>query len=237
MMNKKLEGTGVAIVTPFAENGSVDYSGLENLVRHLIDNGIDYLVVQGTTGESATLTKEEKKEVLSCVQDVNEGRLPLVLGIGGNNTAAVTDDLGHFDLSAVDAILSVSPYYNKPTQEGIFRHYRTLAECSPLPLLLYNVPGRTASNISAETTLRLAEACPNIVAVKEASGDLEQIGRIIGNCPKDFLVISGDDALTLPMLSIGGRGVISVLANVLPGQFSDMVRSALQGDFASARET
>lgn len=233
---EKFKGTGVAIVTPFNEDKSVDYNSLEKLVEHLIANGIDYLVVQGTTGESVTLTKEEKVETLAFIQKVNNGRLPIVLGIGGNCTATVVDAFQSTDLTGVEAILSVSPYYNKPTQEGIYQHYKAIAEISSLPIILYNVPGRTASNILPETTLRLARDFDNIVAVKEASGSLEQCMEIINNKPEGFLVISGDDALTLPMIASGGDGVISVLANAFPKGFSTMVNSALNSDMKEAKK-
>jgi len=231
----KLKGTGVAIVTPFKLDKSVDYSALEKLVNHLIDGGIDYLVVMGTTGESVTLSVSEKKEILDFVVKINNKRLPIVLGIGGNCTATVVDLFKTTDLSDVDAILSVSPYYNKPTQEGIYQHYKALAEVTDKPIILYNVPGRTASNIAAKTTLRLANDFKNIVAVKEASGSLEQCMEIINNKPEGFLVISGDDALTLPMIACGGNGVISVLANAYPKGFSDMVSAALANDLVTAR--
>lgn len=231
----KLKGTGVAIVTPFKSDKSIDYTALEKLVNHLIDGGIDYLVVMGTTGESVTLSATEKKEVLDFVVKINNKRLPIVLGIGGNCTATVVNQFNTTDLSDVDAILSVSPYYNKPTQEGIYQHYKALAVATDKPIILYNVPGRTASNIAAQTTLRLANDFTNIVAVKEASGSLEQCMEIIKNKPADFLVISGDDALTLPMIASGGDGVISVLANAFPQGFSDMVTAALLGNLDEAR--
>ena len=233
---EKFRGTGVAIVTPFNSDKSVDYKSLEKLVNHLVGNGIDYLVVQGTTGESVTLTKEEKEETLAFIQKINNGRLPIVLGIVGNCTTTTADAFQSTDLTGVDAILSVSPYYNKPTQEGIYQHYKVLAEVSTLPIILYNVPGRTASNILPETTLRLAQDFDNIIAVKEASGNLEQCMEIINNKPDNFLVISGDDALTLPMIACGGDGVISVIANAFPKGFSDMVRSALGADMKNAKQ-
>lgn len=232
----KFKGTGVAIVTPFNEDKSVDYNSLEKLVEHLITNGIDYIVVQGTTGESVTLTSEEKRETLAFIIKVNNERLPIVLGIGGNCTATVVEAFKSTDLTGVDAILSVSPYYNKPTQEGIYQHYKAVAEVSTLPIILYNVPGRTSSNILPATTLRLARDFDNIIAVKEASGSLEQCMEIINNKPEDFLVISGDDALTLPMIACGGDGVISVLANAFPKGFSDMVSNALSSDMKGAQE-
>jgi len=234
-MNKFI-GTGVAIVTPFKKDKSVDYNALEKLVNHLINNGIDYLVVQGTTGESVTLSKTEKAEILAFVIKVNNGRLPIVLGIGANCTATVVDALKTTNLNGVDAILSVSPYYNKPTQEGIYQHYKAVSEASKLPIILYNVPGRTSSNITAETTLRLANDFENIIAVKEASGSLEQCMEIINNKPDGFLVISGDDALTLSFIASGGNGVISVIANAFPKGFSDMVSSALKHDMINAQK-
>ena len=232
---EKYKGTGVAIVTPFKVDKSVDYDALEKLLEHLIANGIDYLVVQGTTGESVTLTKEEKKEVLNCVIKVNNKRLPIVLGIGGNYTSTVVDLFKTTDLKGVDAILSVSPYYNKPTQEGIYQHYKALSEASTLPIILYNVPGRTASNITAATTLRLANGFDNIIGVKEASGNLEQCMEIINNKPTGFLVVSGDDAITLPFIACGGDGVISVIGNAFPRGFSDMVNEALVGNVKEAQ--
>lgn len=231
----KLKGTGVAIVTPFKFDKSVDYTALEKLVEHLILGGIDYLVVMGTTGESVTLSPSEKKEVLDFVVKINNKRLPIVLGIGGNCTTTVVNLFKSTDLSDVDAILSVSPYYNKPTQEGIYQHYKALAQATDKPIILYNVPGRTASNVAASTTLRLANDFKNIVAVKEASGSLEQCMEIIKNKPADFLVISGDDAITLPMIACGVDGVISVLANAFPKGFSDMVAAALAGNIEEAK--
>ena len=233
---KLFQGTGVAIVTPFTNDKSVDYKALEKLVNHLIDGGINYLVVQGTTGESVTLTQQEKAEVLSFIVKVNQKRLPIVLGIGGNCTQTLVTTLNTTDLTGVDAILSVSPYYNKPTQEGIYQHYKAVSEASSLPIILYNVPGRTSSNILPSTTLRLARDFENIIAIKEASGNLEQCMTIIQDKPKDFLVISGDDALVLPFMACGGDGVISVIANAYPQGFSDMTKAALQGDYQKAKE-
>lgn len=230
------KGTGVAIVTPFKADKSVDYNALEKLVNYLIDNGINYIVVQGTTGESVTLTKQEKVETLAFIIKVNNGRLPIVLGIGGNCTQTVVDTLKTTDLTGVNAILSVSPYYNKPTQEGIYQHYKAVSEASTLPIILYNVPGRTSSNILPATTLRLANDFSNIIAIKEASGNLEQCMTIIQNKPKDFLVISGDDALVLPFMACGGDGVISVIANAFPKGFSDMTTAALNGNYSLAKE-
>jgi len=230
------KGLGVALVTPFRENGSVDYNGLQKLIELQVNNGTDYLVVQGTTGESATLSADEKTAVLDYIAEINANRLPIVLGVGGNNTLSVAQQLEHLDTSHVDGILSVSPYYNKPSQQGIVAHYRTIANATDLPIILYNVPGRTSSNVLAETTLELASDVKNIVAVKEASGNLEQIMSIIKNKPDGFLVLSGDDALTLPHLTIGGDGVISVVANAFPKRFSTLVHAALEGDLNLARE-
>ena len=233
---KKFNGTGVALVTPFKKDGEVDYSALEKLVEFQIQNGVNYLVVQGTTGESVTLTDQEKISVLQFVIEINKERLPIVLGIGGNNTNLVIEQINQFSNYKIDGILSVSPYYNKPSQEGIYAHYKALSKASSLPIILYNVPGRTSSNISPDTTLKLANECENIVAIKEASGDLEQIMQIILNKPDGFLVISGDDALTLPHLAIGGDGVISVVANAFPKRFSTMVSSILKGDLDLAKQ-
>jgi 4-hydroxy-tetrahydrodipicolinate synthase len=233
---QQFRGLGVALVTPFSENGSVDMAGLQRLVEHNIKNGVNYLVVQGTTGESVTLNKEEKKSILDFVIEVNKKRLPIVVGIGGNNTAEVIRAIETTDLSNVDGILSVSPYYNKPSQEGIYQHFKAVAGATDKPIILYNVPGRTMSNMLPETTLRLARECKNVVAIKEASGNLEQIMKIIQHKPKDFLVISGDDALTLPHIAIGGDGVISVVGNAFPKQFSTLVNEALANNYAEARK-
>ena len=226
---QKFVGTGVALVTPFNEDKSVDFNGLEKLVNFQIENGIDYLVVLGTTGEPATLTSEEKELVKQKIIAVNNGRLPLVLGIGGNNTAAVVEEIKTTDLSHFDAILSVSPYYNKPTQEGIYQHFKAVASATEKPIILYNVPGRTASNMSPETIVKLANEFYNVIAVKEAAGDIVQAMKIIHLKPKDFLVISGDDMITLPIILAGGSGVISVIGEGLPRHFSDMVRLGLEG--------
>jgi 4-hydroxy-tetrahydrodipicolinate synthase len=234
-MDQRFRGLGVALITPFRPNGAIDYAALQVVVEHQINGGIDYLVVMGTTGESVTLAPDEKKQLLAQVIEVVKNRVPIVLGVGGNNTAEVVHQLETYDLSGVDGILSVSPYYNKPTQEGIYQHYRALAQASLLPILLYNVPGRTASNISAETTLRLARDFKNIVGIKEASANLDQIATILKHRPKDFLVISGDDALTLPILALGGDGVISVVGNALPSQFARLVEAGMGGDMIAAR--
>jgi 4-hydroxy-tetrahydrodipicolinate synthase len=224
---KKLIGTGVALITPFKEDFSVDVAGLKNVVNYNIDNGIDYLVILGTTAENATLSKEEKQLVIATVIEVNAGRLPLVLGIGGNNTAAVVEEIKATDLSRFVAILSVSPYYNKPTQEGIYQHFKAISKVSECPIIVYNVPGRTASNIAPETVIRLAKDFENIVAIKEAAGDLVQAMKLIDGCPKDFLVISGDDMIALPMVLAGGAGVISVIGEGFPKEFSEMVKLGL----------
>ena len=230
----KFQGTGVALVTPFNTDGSVDYNGLKNLINYLVDGGIDYLVSLGTTGETATMTKDEKKKVWAYTAEINNNRLPLVAGIGGNNTFSVAEDIKYFDASGYSAILSVSPYYNKPTQEGIYQHYKYLAEISPLDLILYNVPGRTGSNMSPETTCRLAHDFKNIIATKEASGSFDQFNQIMRDKPADFLLISGDDPVTLPMIALGAAGIISVIGNALPKQFSDMVKLCLAGDYKAA---
>ena len=233
---EKFKGTGVALVTPFGIEGEVDYDALEKLVEFQIKNGTDYLVVQGTTGESVTLSDQEKLSVLEFIIEINKGRLPVVLGLGGSNTKAVIDQINKFANYKIDGILSVSPYYNKPSQQGIYAHYKSIASSTDFPIILYNVPGRTCSNISPEVAIKLANECKNIVAIKEASGNLEQIMQIIVNKPVGFLVISGDDALTLPLLAIGGDGVISVVANAFPKRFSTMVSYILNGDLNSAKQ-
>lgn len=231
---KELIGTGTALITPFKKDFSIDFNALGAIVEHQITHGTNYFVVLGTTGESATLTKDEQKQVISAIKEANNGRLPLVLGIGGNNTAAVSEQFTQTDLNGFCAILSVSPYYNKPNQEGIYHHYKALSDVSKLPIILYNVPGRTGSNMTAQTQLRLA-ALPNVVATKEASGNMEQVMSILANKPDDFLVISGDDALTFPMMACGASGVISVINHAYTKTFTSMVKAALQGDFATAR--
>lgn len=224
---QSLIGTGVALVTPFKKDFSVDVDALKAIVNFQIDNGIDYLVVLGTTAESATLSKAEKDLVIKTIVDTNKGRLPLVLGVGSNNTAEVVEELKLRDFKDFVAILSVSPYYNKPTQEGIYQHFKAIAEVSPIPVILYNVPGRTSSNMLPSTIIRLANDFKNIVAVKEAAGDIVQAMKLIQDKPKDFLVISGDDMITLPMILAGGSGVISVIAEGFPKQFSEMVHLGL----------
>lgn len=223
----KFHGTGVALITPFHEDMSIDFDGLKRVIEHVIQGGADYLVVQGTTGESATMTKEEKKSVLKASLEYNAGRLPIVYGIGGNNTQAVLEEIKQTDFSGIDAILSVSPYYNKPTQAGIIAHYQAIADACPVPVILYNVPGRTMSNLTYQTTLELAKH-PNIIGIKEASGDLSQCMRIAAKMPEDFLLISGDDILTPSMKVIGGHGVISVLANAYPAIFRDICHADLE---------
>lgn len=234
-MDERFRGLGVALVTPFRSNGQIDYAGLEKLIDHQIAGGVDYVVSMGTTGESVTLTKAEKHELLAQTLGFVRNRVPVVLGCGGSNTAEVIESLNSFEMDGVDAILSVSPYYNKPTQEGIYQHYKAIAQASLRPIILYNVPGRTGSNMAAETTLRLARDFKNIIAIKEASANLDQMGRILKHKPKDFMLISGDDALTLPIIALGGEGVISVVGNALPNEFSALVHAALKGDLATAR--
>ena len=234
-MKNNLKGTGTALVTPFHENGAIDFDALEALIDFNINSGINFLVSLGTTGESATMTASEKAEVLSKTAEIIKSRVPLVAGFGGNNTHRVIEDINSASLEKVDAILSVSPYYNKPTQEGIFRHYEAIAQNCPLPVILYNVPGRTSSNISAETTLRLSKIS-KIIGVKEASGDMEQCMKIAKERPEGFLLLSGDDVLTLPMISFGADGVISVTSNAFPKDFANMVQIARDGDFSVARK-
>ena len=229
---KKLYGTGVALITPFTDNDEVDYKSLKKLLQHTA-KGVDYYVVMGTTGESATLTAAEKKAILEFVKQNNTKKLPIVYGIGGNNTREVLEAIASADLAGVDALLSVSPYYNKPSQEGIFQHFTAIADSSPVPIILYNVPGRTSSNLSAETTLRLSSH-RNIIGIKEASGNLEQCMRIARDKPKDFLLISGDDMLTVPLYAMGGKGVISVLANAYPAIFRKMKDLCFGGNFEKA---
>lgn len=232
----KFSGTGVALVTPFNRDGSLDEQGLRKLVDFQIENGTNFLVVQGSTGEAATLTDAEKAQTLAIVIDQNKGRLPIVLGLGGNDTAALVRDIETANSNAgVNAYLSASPHYNKPSQRGIVAHYKALAKAAKKPIILYNVPGRTSSNMTAETTLELAKV-DNIIGMKEASGNMEQVMQIIKNAPKDFLVLSGEDALAMPCALIGGHGVISVVANALPKEFSSMMNAALKGDLKTANE-
>jgi len=232
---KRITGTGVALVTPFKEDKSIDYEALERLIEFQISNGTDYLVVMGTTGENATLSKSEQRSVVEYSLKVNNKRLPVVVGIGGNNTLDLVANINFYDFEGIDALLSVTPYYSKPAQEGLYLHYAAVAEASPVPVILYNVPSRTGCNLTAETTLRLARDFENIVATKEASSNFDQIGAIIKDAPADFIVISGDDATTLPLISMGAKGAISVVSNVAPKITSDLVRYALAGDYAIAR--
>lgn len=236
MLNSKLVGMGVALITPFREDESIDYDALTKIVEHQIKNGTDYLVVCGTTAETPTLTEEEKESIKKFVAATAAGRIPLVYGIGGNNTKEVVSKVTTTDLTGYDAILSVTPYYNKPSQEGLYQHYAAIAKSSPLPVILYNVPGRTGVNMTAETTLRIANEFKNVCAVKEASGNFSQIDDIIKNKPADFLVISGDDGITFPLITLGAVGVISVIGNAFPREFSRMVRLSLEGDYSSARQ-
>ena len=230
-----LRGTGVALVTPFTSDFAVDYAGIAKLLQFNLAGGVDYVVVNGTTAEAATTTTEEKAAILTFIKEKVNGAVPVVYGLGGNNTLQVTEQLKQIDLNGVTALLSVSPYYNKPSQEGIYQHYRHIADASPVPVILYNVPGRTASNISAETTLRLAQH-PNIIGIKEASGNIEQCMQIAKQKPADFMLISGDDLLTLPMLTFGAEGVISVLANAFPGKYSQLVKFGLENKFQEASQ-
>jgi len=231
----QFKGLGVAMVTPFLEDGNIDIQSLKKLTNFLIEGGVNYLVVQGTTGESPVLNATEKRLVLDTVIAANQDRVPVVYGVGGNNTSLVISNLKSLESTGISGILSVSPYYNKPTQDGIYAHYKALAEATNLPIIIYNVPGRTGSNILPETTLRLASDFKNFVGIKEASGNIEQVMSIIRDRPKDFLVISGDDAITLPLLATGADGVISVLGNAFPKEFSEMVKLGLEGNFIAAR--
>lgn len=228
-MNNKFVGTGVALITPFNDDLSVDHKSLEEIVAYNIENGTDYLVISGTTGESVTITAAEKKAITNTIIKANNGRLPLVLGIGGNNTAQVVEEIKNTDLSEMDAILSVSPYYSKPTQEGLYQHFKAVAEASPIPIILYNVPGRTAKDMAPETTLRLAKDFKNIIAVKEAGNNVHQYLQLLKNKPEDFLVLSGDDDLALGVILAGGSGVISVLGQALPKDFTKMINLGLEG--------
>jgi 4-hydroxy-tetrahydrodipicolinate synthase len=236
MARNIFRGLGIALVTPFTSDGQVDYNSLKRLVEYQIDNGADFLCILATTGETPCLTQDEKDKITQLVKDVNHGRLPILKGCGGNNTAAVVEELRTADWSGIDGILSVCPYYNKPSQEGLYQHFKAISEASPLPVVLYNVPGRTGINLKPETTVRLANDCENIVAVKEASGSLEQVDEIIKNKPQRFDVLSGDDALTFSMVASGAAGVISVIGNALPKEFSRMIRLEFQGEYEPARK-
>lgn len=229
-------GTGVAVITPFNSSLEVDYQSLRQLINYLIENDIDYLVAMGTTAESSTISVEEKKQIFDCFIETTANRVPLVMGLGGNNTAALAQSLQQVDTKGFSAILSVSPYYNRPTQEGIYRHYKALDAATPLPLILYNVPGRTAANITAETTLRIAHDCPNVIGIKEASGDLVQGREILAGRPEGFVVVSGDDETAIPLIQSGAEGVISVIAGGFPNLFKSGVQAAIEGDHKKADE-
>lgn len=233
---KKLRGTGVAIVTPFKNDSSIDFKAFGHIINHVIKGGVNYIVLMGTTGETSTLTADEKHALISFVSESVDKRVPLVVGIGGNNTQEVINFMSEVNFEEIDGILSVAPYYNKPSQRGIFQHFKAIATACPLPVILYNVPGRTASNISADTCLDLANECENIIGVKEASGDINQIMKIVRGKPENFLVISGDDLMTIPIIAAGGAGVISVLANAYPAECSEIVSNALKNNFKAARE-
>jgi 4-hydroxy-tetrahydrodipicolinate synthase len=234
-LRQTLRGTGVALITPFRPDYSIDYDALGKVIDHVITGGVEYVVSLGTTGETPTLSKEEKIAIANFTYEKVAGRVPVVVGIGGNNTAELIDELKSFPLGKAVAVLSASPYYSKPSQEGLFQHYKALAAVSPKPLLLYNVPGRTGRNLAAATTLRLAKEVGNIAGIKEASGDMAQCMEILRDKPKDFILVSGDDALTLPQIACGMEGVISVAANSFPRLFTDMVRLCLKGDFVAAK--
>ncbi|MDD7317877.1 MAG: 4-hydroxy-tetrahydrodipicolinate synthase [Prevotella sp.] len=236
MIHNIFKGLGIALVTPFTSGGQVDYEALERLIHYQIDNGADFLCIMATTGETPTLATEERHRIKELVLGIVNGRLPILMGCGGNNTAAVVEELQKTDFSGIDGILSVCPFYNKPTQEGLFRHFEAISRATPLPIVLYNVPGRTGVNLDAATTVRLARECRNIVAIKEASGSIEQVEEIIKNKPAGFDVISGDDALTCRMIERGAVGVISVIGNALPRLFARMVHLGLEGDHAHAAE-
>ena len=236
MARNIFKGLGIALVTPFTADGQVDYKSLKRLLEYQIDNGADFLCILATTGETPCLTQQEKDNITQLVKDVNHGRLPILKGCGGNNTAAIVEELKNSDWTGIDGILSVCPYYNKPSQEGLYQHFKAIAEASPLPVVLYNVPGRTGINLKPETTVRLANDCENIVAIMEASGSLEQVDEIIKNKPKRFDVISGDDALTFSMVASGAAGVISVIGNALPKEFSRMIRLEFRGEYEPARK-
>lgn len=236
MVYNIFKGLGIALVTPFKQDGSVDYEALLRLVDYQLDNGADFFCILATTGETPTLTADEKARIKQLVVDKVQARVPILMGCGGNNTAAVVDELKNGDFKGIDGILSVCPYYNKPSQEGLYQHFKAIAAATSLPVVLYNVPGRTGVNLKAETTVRLARDCENIVAIKEASGNLEQVDEIIKNKPTDFDVISGDDSLTFPMVSCGAVGVISVIGNALPKEFSKMIRLQMRGEYDPARK-
>lgn len=235
-LRSQLQGTGVALITPFTADLKVDFEALGKVIGAMIDGGVEYLVTLGTTGETPTLDKQEKIDIANYTFEKVAGRVPVVIGIGGNNTAELVNDLHKFPVDKAAAVLSAAPSYNKPSQEGIFQHYKVLAQESPKPILLYNVPGRTGRNMTAATTLRLAHEVPNIAGMKEASGDMAQCMEILRDMPEDFLLVSGDDGIALPLIACGMQGVISVAANAFPKQFSDMIRLCLKGDFAAAKK-
>ena len=233
-MKNPFIGTGVALITPFRKQETIDFSKLEPLINNIISNGVDYIVALGTTSEAATMTETERRALQDFIIETVGGRVPIMLGLGGNNTLAVRDTIANTNFDGVSGILSVAPYYNKPNQRGLAQHFKQIAEASPVPVIIYNVPGRTGVNIQAETTLQLAEECPNIIGIKEASGNISQVMQILRNKPEKFMVISGDDSLTYPMMTMGASGVISVLANALPKEMSSMVKYALKGDVKKA---
>ena len=236
MVHNIFKGLGIALITPFKEDGSVDYEALIRLVDYQLSNGADFFCILATTGETPVLTPAEKQKIKDTIVDYVQGRVPILMGCGGNNTAAVVEELKNGDFRGIDGILSVCPYYNKPSQEGLYQHFKVIASATKLPVVLYNVPGRTGVNMQAATTVRLARDCQNIVAIKEASGNLEQVDEIIKNKPNDFDVISGDDSLTFPMVSCGAVGVISVIGNALPKEFSKMIRLQMRGEYDPARK-
>ncbi|WP_314739831.1 4-hydroxy-tetrahydrodipicolinate synthase [Hoylesella pleuritidis] len=236
MAHNIFKGLGIALITPFTSDGSVDYNALKRIIDYQLDNGADFLCILATTGETPCLTKDEKSAIKTLVVNRVKGRVPILMGCGGNNTRAVVEEIRETDWLGVSGVLSVCPYYNKPSQEGLYRHFKAIAEASPLPVVLYNVPGRTGINLKAETTVRLAEDCENIIAIKEAGGSLEQVDEIIKNKPARFDVISGDDALTFPMIASGAAGVISVIGNALPKEFSRMIRLEFNGEYEAARK-
>lgn len=235
-MREKFRGMGVAVITPFNSSGDVDFAALQKIIENLITNGTDFLVVQGTTGESVTLKKEEKRAILDFILEINNKRLPVVFGCGGYDTNELLETFEHFDFNGVDALLSVTPYYNKPTQEGLYQHYKMLNAHTPKPIILYNVPGRTGRNMNADTTLRIARDCKNVIGIKEASGSFNQIMSIIQERPSDFLVSCGDDAIAMPAISVGADGVISVVGNAFPKEFSTLIHAALDGNYVEAQK-
>lgn len=234
MKHNIFRGLGIALITPFTENGAVDYDAMKRIVEYQLSNGADFLCILATTGETPCLTKQEKEDIKKYIIDLVAGRIPILMGCGGNNTSAVVDELQNGDFKGIDGILSVCPYYNKPSQEGLYQHFKAISSATSLPIVLYNVPGRTGINLKAETTVRLARECENIIAIKEASGSLEQVDEILKNKPEGFAVLSGDDSLTYPMIACGADGVISVIGNALPKEFSRMIRLEKNGEFEAA---